>query len=95
MSSAVRPAWASAASAARVPSTEVVSSGPAMWRWRMPVRCTIHSSEVSSRAARSALVTTWAGSALPVPRRMERSMIYPSEGGATGDAAAAAAAGVR
>ena len=41
-------AAASARSAARTARSEVNSPGAATWRWRMPVRCTIHSSEVSS-----------------------------------------------
>ncbi len=42
-----------------------VCSGPAMRRSRMPVRSTIHSSEVSSIRARSWLVTTRGGTAVP------------------------------
>jgi hypothetical protein len=51
MSEAFMPASASAARAAAVASVAVVSSGPAIWRWRMPVRSMIHSSEVSTRSA--------------------------------------------
>jgi hypothetical protein len=58
---ASRPASANAARAALMPRCEVNSSSAAMWRWRMPVRCTIHSSEVSIRAASSALVSTFCG----------------------------------
>ena len=50
------PASASAARAALIARCEVNSPSAAMWRCRMPVRCTIHSSEVSIRAASSALV---------------------------------------
>ena len=50
------PALASAARAAWIARSEVNSPSAAMWRCRMPVRCTIHSSEVSIRAASSALV---------------------------------------
>ena len=39
----------------------VVSSGAAMWRWRMPVRSTIQSSLVSNTFSRSLLVTMRAG----------------------------------
>src|SRR5271165_7501102 len=38
----------------------------------MPVRCWIHSSDVSIRCASSALVTMRAGSAAPTPRTQER-----------------------
>ena len=43
------------------PRSEVSSPAAAMWRSWMPVRCTIHSSEVSTLRARSALVRTWLG----------------------------------
>lgn len=67
------PASSRAAIAARVPSTEVVSSARAMWRWRMPVRWTIHSSEVSiPRSARSVFVTTVSGRYAPQPTTTER-----------------------
>ena len=39
----------------------VVSFAAATRRSRMPVRVTIHSSEVSTIRSRSALVSTWAG----------------------------------
>ena len=41
-------ASASAARAAAIARSEVSSPSAAMWRSRMPVRCTIHSSEVST-----------------------------------------------
>jgi hypothetical protein len=44
-----------------------------MWRWRIPVRWTIHSSEVSTRSARAAFVTTVSGRHEPVPTTTERS----------------------
>ena len=50
-----------AARAAWRPRCEVNSSSAAIWRCRMPVRCTIQSSEVSIRAASSALVSTFCG----------------------------------
>src|SRR6478609_9285925 len=50
------PAWSRAARAALIARCEVNSPSAAMWRCRIPVRCTIHSSEVSIRAASSALV---------------------------------------
>src|SRR6476661_2566790 len=49
------PACSSAARAALIARCEVNSPSAAIWRCRMPVRCTIHSSEVSIRAANSAL----------------------------------------
>ena len=47
------------ARAAAVARSEVSSPSAAMWRSRMPVRCTIHSSDVSTIAARSSLVSTF------------------------------------
>ena len=55
-------ASASAAFAAARPSVAVVSPSPATWRSLMPVRCTIHSSEVSTIFDSSSLVTTRRGS---------------------------------
>ena len=55
------PAAASAARHASAASVAVVSSGPAMWRKRMPVRSTIHSSDVSTSCASSAFDTRRAG----------------------------------
>ena len=52
---------ASAARAAASARSEVISPGAAMWRSRMPVRCAIHSSEVSTVPASSALVSTRCG----------------------------------
>jgi hypothetical protein len=60
-SAPVIPALASACSAALSARSEVSSPGAATWRWRMPVRWTIQSSEVSSRSANSALLTIRAG----------------------------------
>jgi hypothetical protein len=57
----VIPADAIASRAACVARSEVVSSSAAMCRWRMPVRVRIHSSLVSTRFARSSLVSTCAG----------------------------------
>ena len=48
MSAGVSPARRAPPRAARVASVEVVSPSAAIWRCRMPVRCTIHSSEVST-----------------------------------------------
>jgi hypothetical protein len=53
MSAGVSPAFSSAARAAASPSEAVVSSSDAMCRWRMPVRCTIHSSDVSTMPSKS------------------------------------------
>src|SRR5690606_27221376 len=44
--------------------------------WRMPVRCTIHSSDVSTMLSSSALVSTRFGSAVPKPRTTERIILY-------------------
>ena len=44
-----------------VPSIEVVSPSAAMWRSLMPVRCTIHSWEVSTMPASSWFVRTRSG----------------------------------
>ena len=61
MSAGCNPALSSAFRAAAVARSEVSSPSAAMWRWRMPVRWTIHSSDVSTIAARSALVRIFAG----------------------------------
>ena len=45
----------------RPPRSEVISPSAAIWRSRMPVRCAIHSSEVSTIFARSSLVRTFRG----------------------------------
>src|SRR5579863_2925550 len=74
MSAPVRPASPSAASAALVASCDVVSPGAAIRRWRMPVRCWIHSSDVSTILASSALVSTLSGRKAPTPRTTERSL---------------------
>ena len=55
------PAAASAARAACSAMSEVVSPSAAMWRSRMPVRCVIHSSEVSTICDSSALLRTRLG----------------------------------
>ena len=57
----VRAGGASAARAACNAMSEVVSPSAAMWRSRMPVRCVIHSSEVSTIRDSSALVRTRLG----------------------------------
>ena len=56
MSMAARPDW--------MPSDDV---GNPMRRSRMPVRSRIHSSLVSIIWARSSLVSTFSGSAVPMP----------------------------
>lgn len=61
MSSGVSPAFARALPAAWKASSSTGSSGPAMWRVLMPTRDRIHSSLVSTMAARSSLVITFAG----------------------------------
>ena len=65
MSWGVRPAWSSALTLASQLSMATDWSGRAMWRSRMPVRSTIHWSEVSSMRVRSALVSTPGGTATP------------------------------
>ena len=45
----------------RSPMKAAVSCGAAMWRWRMPVRSRIHSSDVSTVRASSSLLTTRSG----------------------------------
>ena len=65
ISAAVTPAAARARSLASRLSMATVCSGPAMWRSRIPVRSTIHTSEVSSILLRSALVSTPGGTATP------------------------------
>src|SRR4051812_22746757 len=67
MSAALRPAASSALRAAERARSLVNSPSAAIWRWRMPVRETIHSSLVSTRDSSSLLVTTRSGSRLPVP----------------------------
>ncbi|CFN71766.1 Uncharacterised protein [Bordetella pertussis] len=66
ISSACTPASSMARRAASVASWLVVTPRSARWRCRMPVRSTIHSSDVeicrvASSAARSSLVTTRSG----------------------------------
>jgi hypothetical protein len=53
-----------------VASVAVVSVSPAIRRSRIPVRCTIHSSLVSTIRARSSFVRRFSGNALPVPAMM-------------------------
>ncbi len=61
ISAASIPASASAARPASAPMKAAVSCALAMWRWPMPVRSRIQLSEVSSRRARSSLLTTRSG----------------------------------
>ena len=67
MSFGASPAASIALRAAAVASVAVDSSLPAMRRSRMPVRCTIHSSLVSTIFDRSSLVSLRSGTLLPVP----------------------------
>ena len=60
-SAAASPLAASALPPAATAMSTTVSSGPANRRLAMPTRLRIHSSLVSIRAARSSLVTTFAG----------------------------------
>ena len=88
MSAAVSPARTSAASAARVPRCEVVSPSAAIWRCRMPVRCSIHSSEVSTRSASSAFDNTRFGQSRRRRRaRQNEVSMSVMEGGVPGGAA--------
>src|SRR5262245_56867906 len=84
ISAGVRPARLIAAAAALVPRLAVVSSGPATRRSRIPVRSTIHSSLVSTRASRSALVRRPSGSAVPQPT-IDDAMLTPSRDPQPGD----------
>ncbi len=61
MSSGSRPAVRIARSPATAPIEAVVSCAAATRRSRMPVRATIHSSEVSTIRSMSALVSTCEG----------------------------------
>src|SRR5690606_10338642 len=66
-SAGAMPASASAARAAASPREAVVSSSAAMKRWRMPVRCTIQASLVSTTPSSSRLLTALRGKAEPTP----------------------------
>ena len=61
MSAGVSPALASAAFAASKPRSEVNSPSAATRRSRMPVRCRIHSSDVSTIFERSSLERIFSG----------------------------------
>ena len=61
MSAGDRPLPASALPPATTAMSVTLSSGPAIRRLTMPTRLRIHSSVVSTWAARSSLVTTWPG----------------------------------
>ena len=67
MSSGCSPATAMARLPAIADSVAVVSCGAAMRRSRMPVRVTIHSSDVSTTRSSSALVRTRSGAYMPQP----------------------------
>src|SRR4029077_9851963 len=71
----VIPADLSARREAAVARSEVSSPTAATWRWRIPVRCAIHSSEVASRSPSSALVTIFSGRYPPQPTIRDRSSI--------------------
>src|SRR3546814_6634343 len=72
ISDASTPAASSALLAATAARVEVVSPSPAMRRLRMPVRSTIHSSDVSTINASSELVISRSGRQLPVPTMTDR-----------------------
>ena len=61
MSAGVSPACAMVVSAASFARSDVAMPGSTMWRSRMPVRCWIHSSLVSTIFSRSAFVSTRGG----------------------------------
>lgn len=61
MSEGASPAVASALAAACAAISSTGSSGPPTWRVLIPTRLVIHSSLVSTMAARSSLVSTLAG----------------------------------
>ncbi len=61
ISAGARPLLASALAAASAAIMSTLSSGPMMWRVRMPTLLRIHSSLVSTILARSSLVSTLVG----------------------------------
>ena len=65
--------------AAVVASVAVLSSGPAMRRSRMPVRSTIHASDVSTRASRSWFVSRPSGIATPYPTIVASASLKPTQ----------------
>ena len=69
MSSGSMPAVLMARSDATAAIDAVVSWAAATRRSRIPVRETIHSSDVSTMRSRSALVRTWLGAYRPQPVR--------------------------
>src|SRR5258708_18809656 len=72
MSEGARPALARALSEASRASETPVSPSDTQGRVLMPLRCTIHSSDVFMILARSSLVTTRAGTWKPVARNAVR-----------------------
>ncbi len=74
--------------------SDSASSSRAMRRSRIPVRVTIHSSEVSTIFSRSALVSIWSGTDMPVPTILARLMRVPPRA-ATCSASAAPGGGAR
>src|SRR5918992_1354526 len=79
-----RPATASASRAAWTLRVVAVSSSAAMRRSRMPVRVTIHSSEVSTMVDSSALVITRSGAYIPQPVSSAFVVISELLGGSSG-----------
>ena len=71
-SSGVRLARSSACWAAFTARSEVASVSSAMWRSRMPLRWTIHSSLVATIFSRSALVRMRLGAYAPTPMILAR-----------------------
>jgi hypothetical protein len=55
------PAFSIAATAASLAKSEVATPSSTMWRSRIPVRCMIHSFDVSTIFSRSALLNTRGG----------------------------------
>src|SRR6267378_7164261 len=76
-----RPALPSALSDASRASETPVSPFDTQCRVLMPLRCTIHSSDVSMILARSSLVTTRAGTWKPVERNAVRGIELRGCGG--------------
>jgi hypothetical protein len=73
-SSGSTPAISSALEAALLPSSDIVSPGASRCRLRMPVRCAIHSSVVSTSSSRSTLVTRVGGAQEPTPTSRDLSL---------------------
>src|SRR3954452_4543711 len=89
------PACSSARRAAPKARSDVSSPSAAIRRSEMPVRCRIHSSEVSSRSASSLLVTIRSGRYPPQPTIWERNIMPGPSPRAVTAPPSAAAVGLR